>query len=75
MTATQLSRPAAFDLEAAADQAIKACGGDVRQAFKTLLVAVDFLEAEADELRTKVSRAYARGRLPGGRERKDEADV
>ncbi|WP_354106125.1 hypothetical protein [Bradyrhizobium sp. LB14.3] len=61
-------------MEAAADQAIAACGGDAREAVRALLVAVDFLEAEADELRTKVSRGYARG-LPGARERKDEADV
>ena len=60
------SRPAAFNLVAAADQAIAACGGDAREAVKALLV-VDFLEAEADELRTKVSRGYARGRLPGAR--------
>jgi hypothetical protein len=53
------SDPAAFDLEVAAVQAIAACGGDARE------------EAEADELRTKVSRGYARGRLPGARERKD----
>jgi hypothetical protein len=65
------TRPAAFDLEAAADQAIAACGGDARETVRALLVAVDFLEAEADELRTKVSRGYARGRLPGARERKD----
>jgi hypothetical protein len=69
------TRSAAFDLEAAADQAIAACRGDAREAVRALLVAVDFLEAEADELRTKVSRGYARGRLPGARERKDEADV
>jgi hypothetical protein len=65
----------AEDLEAAADQAIAACGGDAREAVKALLVAVDFLEAETDELRTNVSKGYARGRLPGARERKDEADV
>lgn len=61
------TRSAVFDLEAAADQATAACGGDAREAVRALLVAVDFLEAEADELRTR--------RLPGARERKDEADV
>ena len=76
MTATpEPSRPATFDLEAAADQAIAACGGDAREAVKALLVAIDFLEAETDALRTNVSKGYARGRLPGARERKDEADV
>ena len=42
---------------------------------KALIVANDFLEAQLDELRRKVSTGYARGRLPGARERKDEADV
>ncbi len=63
------------DLDAAADQAIAACGGDAREAVKALIVANDFLETQLDELRRKVSTGYARGRLPGARERKDEADV
>ncbi|BAR58113.1 hypothetical protein ACVIWV_008875 [Bradyrhizobium diazoefficiens] len=63
------------DLDAAADQAIAACGGDAREAVKALIVASDFLEAQLDELRTKVSTGYARGRLPAARERKDDADV
>jgi hypothetical protein len=67
--------PAPDDLEGAADQAIAACGGDAREAVKALIVANDFLEAELDELRRRVSTGYARGRLPGARERKDEADV
>jgi hypothetical protein len=44
-----------------ADHAIAACGGDPREAVKALLVAVDFLEAQADELRS-VSTGYARRR-------------
>jgi len=52
----QPSVAAVDDLEAAADQAIAACGGDAREAVKALLVAVDFLEAQADELRAAVSR-------------------
>jgi hypothetical protein len=67
--------PAPDDLDVAADQAIEACGGDAREAVKALIVANDFLEAQLDELRRKVSTGYARGRLPGSRERKDEADV
>ena len=39
----------------AAEQAIAACGGDPREAIKALLVAVDFLEAQADEPRAAVS--------------------
>ncbi|UWU96131.1 hypothetical protein N2604_34335 [Bradyrhizobium sp. CB1015] len=61
-------------MEAAADQAIAACGGDAREAVKALIVANDFLETQLNALRMKVSTGYARGRLPGARERKDEAD-
>lgn len=42
---------------------------------KALIVANDFLEAQLDELRAKVSTGYARGRLQPARERKDEVDV
>lgn len=52
------SDPAGHDLDAAADQAIAACGGDAREAVKALLVANEFLEAQLDELRKKVSRGY-----------------
>ena len=45
-------------LDAAADQAIAACGGDAREAVKALLIANEFLEREIDE---KVSRGYLRG--------------
>ncbi|UFW48206.1 MULTISPECIES: hypothetical protein [Bradyrhizobium] len=75
MSATsEAAAPLAVELETAADQAIAACGGDAREAVKALIVANDFLETQLDELRTKVSTGYARGRLPGARERKDEAD-
>jgi hypothetical protein len=39
---------AADDLEAAADQAIAACDGDPGEEVTALLIAVDFLEAEAN---------------------------
>lgn len=45
-------------LEAAADQAIAACGGDAREAVKALLVANEFLETEVSELMRAVSKAY-----------------
>jgi hypothetical protein len=45
-------------LEAAADQAIAACGGDAREAVKALLIANEFLEREMEE---RVSRGYVRG--------------
>jgi hypothetical protein len=41
-------------LEAAADEAITACGGDVRAALKALIVANEFLEAQ-------ISQGYMRG--------------
>ena len=44
-------------LEAAADQAIAACGGDVRDAVKALIVANEFLESEVCELMQAVSHA------------------
>jgi hypothetical protein len=50
-------------LEAAADQAIAACGGDVRETIKALLVANEFLESEVTELMKAVSHAYVRGRF------------
>lgn len=36
-------------LEAAADQAIAACGGDAREAVKALIVANEFLEAQISQ--------------------------
>ena len=37
-------------LEAAADEAIAVCGGDVRAALKAMIVANEFLESEVSEL-------------------------
>ena len=45
-------------LEAAADQAIAACGGDAREAVKALIVANHFLETELEKLRAAVSPGY-----------------
>lgn len=50
-------------LEAAADQVIAACSGDIRGALKALIVANEFLEAEVSELKQAVSHAYVRGRF------------
>ena len=50
-------------LEAAVDQAIAACGGDLRSAIRALIVANDFLETEVSELMKAVSHAYVRGRF------------
>jgi stage V sporulation protein SpoVS len=54
---------AAGELEEATDQAIAACGGDVRAALKAMIVANEFLESEVCELMQAVSHAYARGRF------------
>ncbi|MCS3929587.1 Cdc6-like AAA superfamily ATPase [Bradyrhizobium elkanii] len=56
ITPTPLSDAA--NLEAAADQAIAACGGDAREAVKALLIANEFLEREMEE---RVSHGYVRG--------------
>ena len=69
--APEISPPPATDLDAAADQAIAACGGDPREAVKALLVANDFLEAQFAELRASVSTGYSRGRFDLSRERKE----
>src|SRR5260370_31138634 len=45
----------AEQLDAAADQAIAACGGDAREAVKALIVANEFLETEIE---ASVSRGY-----------------
>ena len=45
-------------LEAAADEAIAACGGDMRSAIRALILANEYLEYE---LQTKVSQGYMRG--------------
>jgi len=51
------------ELEAAVDQAISACGGDLRATVRALIVANDYLETEVAELMKAVSHAYARGRF------------
>lgn len=64
MSSHPLSNPdEGDDLEAAVDQAIAACDGDMRSAIRALIVANDYLESEAAELMKAVSHAYARGRF------------
>ena len=50
-------------LEQAVEQAIAACGGDLRATIRALIVANDYLENEVAELMKAVSHAYARGRF------------
>ena len=53
----------ADELEAAVDQAVAACGGDMRSTIHALIVANEFLESEVAELMKAVSHAYVRGRF------------
>ena len=66
----------ADQLEAAADQAFAACGGDAREAVKALIVANHFLETDLEKLKAAVSMGYARGKLVEQlpRDRKDWYD-
>lgn len=54
------SQAAAERLEAAADQAIAACGGNAREAVKALIVANEFLESEVS---SGCVRGYKHGRF------------
>jgi hypothetical protein len=49
--------------EAAVNQAIAVCDGDMREAIRALIVANNFLESEISELKKAVSHAYMRGRF------------
>jgi hypothetical protein len=53
----------ASELEAAVDQAIAACDGDMRSTIRALMVANEYLETEVGELMKAVSHAYVRGRF------------
>jgi hypothetical protein len=59
----QAGGPAEADLEAAVDDAIAACDGDLRAAIRALIVANNFLECEVEELMKAVSHAFTRGRF------------
>jgi hypothetical protein len=52
-------------LEAVADEAIAACGGNARDAVKAFIVANEFFETLVEELRADVSKGYARGYYHG----------
>ena len=63
MPTDALQTPDDRELEEAVNQAIAACGGDMRAAIRALIVANDYLETEVGELMKAVSRAYVRGRF------------
>ena len=62
---SSVSKPDEQDdgLEAAVEQAIAGCDGDMRAAIRALIVANNFLESEISELKKAVSHAYTRGRF------------
>ena len=62
-SASQANAQDTEDLEAAVDQAIAACEGDMRATIRALIVANDYLESEVGELMKAVSHAYVRGRF------------
>jgi hypothetical protein len=64
-TMSSVSQPNEQDdgLEAAVEQAIAVCDGDMRAAIRALIVANNFLESEISELKKAVSHAYTRGRF------------
>ena len=51
------------ELQAAVDEAIAACDGDLRGTIRALIVANKYLECEVAELMKAVSHAYVRGRF------------
>lgn len=54
-------------LDIAADQAIAACGGDLRSTIRALILANEFLEYELCEMFKAVTNGGARGRIPDDR--------
>jgi hypothetical protein len=59
----QAEPPDDAGLEEAVEQAIAACGGDLRATIRALIVANNYLENEVTELMKAVSHAYVRGRF------------
>jgi len=62
---SSVSKPNEQDdgLDAAVEQAIAVCDGDMRAAIRALIVANNFLDSEISELKKAVSHAYTRGRI------------
>src|SRR5258705_12562571 len=60
---SQPSEKGADELEVAVDEAIAACGGDMRSTIRALIVANEYLESEAWVLMAAVTPGYVRGRF------------
>lgn len=56
-------QPESERLDMAADQAIAACGGDMRSTIRALILANEFLEYELCEMFKAVTNGHARGQL------------
>ena len=63
---SSVSKPNEQDdgLDAAVEQAIAVCDGDMRAAVRALIVANNFLESEISELKKAVSHAHRCAELP-----------
>ena len=48
--------------EAATEQAIQACGGDMRAALKAALIAMTMMESELSDVYASVSHGFARSK-------------
>ena len=57
------SQPEPDALEIAAEQAIKACDGDLRATVEALIVANGLLEAQLKDVYAAASNGYARSRM------------
>jgi hypothetical protein len=53
--------PKPEELDSAIDQAIAACGGDMREAVKALIIANGFSEAKLEKLKADTWSIFARG--------------
>ncbi len=60
-------QPESERLDLAADQAIAACGGDMRSAIRALILANEFLEYELCEMFKAVTNGRERGKIPDKR--------
>lgn len=60
-------QPESERLDMAADQAIAACGGDLRSTIRALILANEFLEYELCEMFKAVTNGNGRGKYPGDR--------
>ncbi len=54
-----VTRDPARGLEVAVEEAVTACGGDVRAAVRALLVTLDAMEGELEALKAEVARIEA----------------